>query len=87
MASVMGLTAKHLKHLARGAYLHDIAKIGIPDAVLLKEDRLTAEERTVMQVHVRIGYELVSRIPFLAPPAEIVLTTTNATTARGIPRV
>lgn len=86
MANLMGWTAEQLKHLARGAYLHDIGKIGIADSVLLKEGRLTAEERIVMQAHVRIGYELVSRIPFLAPAAEIVLTHHERYDGKGYPQ-
>ena len=86
MARARGCTAEQLKHIARGAYLHDMGKIGIPDAILLKEGRLTAEERAVMEAHVRIGYELVSRIPFLAPAAEIVLTHHERYDGTGYPQ-
>jgi HD-GYP domain-containing protein (c-di-GMP phosphodiesterase class II) len=65
---------KQLGSLARGAYLHDIGKLGIPDGVLLKPGPLTPDERTLMQQHVQIGFELVKGIPFLADAAEIVLT-------------
>jgi HD-GYP domain-containing protein (c-di-GMP phosphodiesterase class II) len=54
--------------------LHDIGKIGIPDSILLKEGKLTAEETAVMQTHVRIGYDIVCRIAFLSGAAQIVLT-------------
>jgi putative nucleotidyltransferase with HDIG domain len=74
MAKTMGCSSEQLKHLARGAYLHDIGKIGIPDAILLKGGKLAPEEMAIMQSHARVGYELVSRIAFLAPAAEIVLT-------------
>jgi putative nucleotidyltransferase with HDIG domain len=86
IAVAVGCTAEQLKHIARGAYLHDIGKIGIPDAILLKEGRLTTEERTMMQTHVRIGYELVHRIPFLAPAAEIVLTHHERFDGTGYPQ-
>src|SRR5260370_19162383 len=65
---------KQLGSLARGAYLHDIGKLGIPDGVLLKPGPLTPDERTLMQQHVQIGFELVKGMPFLADAAEIVLT-------------
>jgi len=74
MAQAMGCSGEQLKTLSRGAYLHDIGKIGIPDAILLKPGKLTEQERAIMETHVRIGYELVSGIGFLASSAEIVLT-------------
>ena len=86
MAKTMGCTSEQLKHIVRGAYLHDIGKIGIPDAILLKEEKLTAEEMAIMQSHVRVGYELVSRIAFLAPAAEIVLTHHERFDGTGYPQ-
>ncbi len=86
IARAMGCTAEHLKTIARGAYLHDIGKIGIPDSILLKEGKLHAEETAVMQTHVRIGYELLNRIPFLAPAAEIVLTHQERYDGTGYPQ-
>jgi len=86
IARAMGCTAEQLKTIARGAYLHDIGKIGIPDSILLKEGKLSAEEQTVMQTHVRIGYELVSRIPFLAAAAEIVLAHQERYDGTGYPQ-
>ncbi len=61
------------KTLARGACLHDIGKLGVPDGILLKPGPLTAQERKLMQQHVLTGYELVKQIPFLADAAEIIL--------------
>src|SRR5574337_1570842 len=74
MSMTMGLSSDQLKQIARGSFLHDIGKIGIPDAILLKPGKLTPSETQVMQTHARIGYELVSPIAFLAGAAEIVLT-------------
>ena len=86
IAESMGCNAEQLKQFARGASLHDIGKIGIPDGILLKAGRLTAEESDVMQQHVRIGYELVSRISFLAGAAEIVLTHQEHFDGTGYPQ-
>lgn len=86
LAESIGCDAEQLKQFARGAYLHDIGKIGIPDGILLKAGRLTAEEAEVMQQHVRIGYELVSRISFLAGAAEIVLTHQEHFDGTGYPQ-
>jgi len=73
IARAMGWPDKQLKSLARGAYLHDIGKLGIPDGILLKPGPLSEDERTLMQQHVRIGFDVVKDIPFLADAAEIVL--------------
>jgi response regulator RpfG family c-di-GMP phosphodiesterase len=73
IARAMGWSENQLGSLARGAYLHDIGKLGIPDAILLKPGPLTTEERTLMQRHSQIGFDLVADITFLADAAEIVL--------------
>lgn len=86
MAKAIGCSVEQLKHIERGAYLHDIGKIGIPDSILLKPGKLTPEEREVIQRHPSIGYELVSRIEFLAPAAEIVLTHQERYDGTGYPQ-
>jgi len=86
IAKALGCSSKQLKTIARSALLHDIGKIGIPDAILLKPGKLTEEERAVMETHVRIGYELVSSIAFLAGSAEIVLTHHERYDGRGYPQ-
>jgi response regulator RpfG family c-di-GMP phosphodiesterase len=67
-------TPEQLKSLAMGAWLHDIGKLAIPDAILFKPDTLSVEERRIIQGHVQIGYDLVKRIPFLTHAAELILT-------------
>jgi len=86
IARRMGCSGEQLKGLSRGAYLHDIGKIGIPDTVLLKPGKLTQEESTVMESHARIGYELVCCIGFLAGSAEIVLTHHERYDGTGYPQ-
>jgi len=86
IARAMGCTNEQLKTIARGAYLHDIGKIGIPDSVLLKQGKLTPEEMAIMQTHVRIGYELLSRIPFLSSASEIVLAHQERYDGAGYPQ-
>ena len=73
IARAMGWQEKELGSLARGAYLHDIGKLGVPDGILLKPGQLTAEERKIMQGHAQIGFDLVKDIPFLADATEVVL--------------
>jgi response regulator RpfG family c-di-GMP phosphodiesterase len=86
MAKRMGCSTDQLRQIARGSYLHDIGKIGIPDSILLKPGKLTAEETGVMQTHARVGYDLVCRIAFLAPAAEIVLTHQERFDGTGYPQ-
>lgn len=86
IAKAMGCSSETLKQVARGSYLHDIGKIGMPDSILLKPAKLTEEETAVMQTHARIGYDLVCRIAFLAPAAEIVLTHQERFDGTGYPQ-
>ncbi|MGH7745292.1 MAG: HD-GYP domain-containing protein, partial [Candidatus Dormibacteria bacterium] len=83
---LMGLPNAQLESIARGAYLHDIGKLGVPDGILLKPGPLTPEERQHMQKHVQIGFELVKGIPFLADTAEIILTHHERFDGKGYPR-
>lgn len=73
IARAMGWQEKELGSLARGAYLHDIGKLGVPDGILLKPGPLTPEERKLMQRHSQIGFDLVKDIPFLADATDVVL--------------
>jgi response regulator RpfG family c-di-GMP phosphodiesterase len=86
MAKQLDFTSDQLKHLERGAYLHDIGKIGIPDSILLKPGKLTVEETAIMQTHVRIGYELTSRVAFLSVAAQVVLTHQECFDGSGYPQ-
>ena len=54
-----------LRALRWGAYLHDIGKLGVPDAILLKPGPLTSEERLTMQQHSQLGHSLTQNLPFL----------------------
>jgi putative nucleotidyltransferase with HDIG domain len=86
IAKTVGCSTEQLKQIARGSYLHDIGKIGTPDAILLKKGKLNAEETRVMQEHARIGYDMVCRIAFLAGAAEIVLTHQERYDGTGYPQ-
>ncbi|MGF7030236.1 putative nucleotidyltransferase with HDIG domain [Paenibacillus mucilaginosus] len=68
----MNLTDRELGDLARGALLHDVGKIGVPDAILLKPAELTEEEWVVMKSHVEIGYRMLRHIAFLSPSLDVV---------------
>ena len=73
IAKVYGCNSEDFVTLGRGAWLHDIGKLAVPDSILLKPGPLTDVEWITMQSHVSIGYELVSKISFLSEAAEIVL--------------
>lgn len=59
--------------IEQGALMHDIGKIGIPDAILLKDGPLDENEREIMKEHPTIGYEILRGIRFLEPSLELVL--------------
>ena len=86
MATLLGGLDSQMKTIAMGAWLHDIGKLAIPDGILLKPGPLTPEERAIMQRHVRIGYDLIKDIPFLAEAADIVLGHHERSDGRGYPR-
>jgi len=86
IARAMGCDQEQIKVVARGALFHDIGKMGVPDAIILKPGRLTDTERSVMMTHVRLGYEILNRISFLAGPAEIVLTHHEQFDGTGYPQ-
>src|SRR5580700_5655087 len=86
IARATGWSEGKLGSLAKGAHLHDIGKLGIPDGILLKPGPLTPAERTLMQRHVQIGFDLVKDIAFLADAAEIVLTHHERYDGGGYPR-
>ncbi len=71
IGSRMGLTQRELEHLRRGALLHDIGKMAIPDAILLKPGRLTAAEWRVIRQHPQQAVRMLERIPHLAPALAI----------------
>jgi cyclic di-GMP phosphodiesterase len=86
IAKALNLREHQLTVIGFGALLHDIGKLAIPDGILLKPGPLTAEEHAVMQKHVRLGYEMVKGIEFLAEPAEIILTHHERCDGSGYPQ-
>ena len=64
---------KDLREVYWGSLLHDIGKIGVPDAVLLKPARLSEEEWRIMREHPRNGYVILQKLPYLSMAADIVL--------------
>ena len=71
IARAMGFSAEQLVHVRRGALLHDIGKMGVPDQILHKPGPLTEEEWRSMKRHPELAYELLSPIQYLAPALDI----------------
>ncbi len=69
---VMRVSARDLEALEWGGLLHDIGKIGVPDNVLNKPDRLTKEERAIMNAHPVIGANIIAPVTKLAPELPII---------------
>ncbi len=86
MARAMGLSKDKISVIARGAFLHDIGKMAIPDEILQKPGKLTAEELTIMKEHSYRGYLIVRKIPFLQEAAEIVYAHQERWDGTGYPR-
>ncbi|MDE3103569.1 MAG: response regulator [Acidobacteriota bacterium] len=82
----LGLNSTQLRTIARGAFLHDIGKIAIPDAILLKPGRLNEEEMAVMRQHCERGFQIVSKIEFLQEARDIVLSHHERFDGKGYPR-
>jgi putative nucleotidyltransferase with HDIG domain len=74
LTRAMGINPSQIKVIARGAFLHDIGKMAIPDDILRKPGKLSPEEQGVMREHSARGYHMLRKIPFLSEAAEIVFT-------------
>ena len=72
LARAVGLSPEQIRGLIKGAFLHDVGKIGIADAILRKPARLTVEETGVMQSHVRYGVEIVGKFEWLKDAMDVV---------------
>jgi putative nucleotidyltransferase with HDIG domain len=72
LSRAMGIAPNEIKVIARGAFLHDVGKMAIPDKILRKAGTLTPDEQAVMKEHCSQGYQMLRKIPFLSEAAEIV---------------
>ncbi len=86
IGEALGLSADLIDALQRGGMLHDIGKIGIPEHILHKPDRLTAEEYAVMQRHVKIGIQIIDAINSSASVLDIVSSHHEHHNGTGYPR-
>jgi PAS domain S-box-containing protein/putative nucleotidyltransferase with HDIG domain len=86
LARMMDVGDSELMQVRRGALLHDIGKLGIPDHILLKPDKLTDEEWQVMRKHPTYGYEMLCKIPYLQPALDIPYAHHEKWDGSGYPR-
>jgi putative nucleotidyltransferase with HDIG domain len=86
LARSMGVDADTMIHVTRGALLHDIGKMAIPDGILLKPGQLTDDERKLIQKHPVYAYEMLSPIEFLRPALDIPYCHHEKWDGTGYPR-
>ncbi len=86
VAREMNVSEQDLVHIHRGALLHDIGKIGVPDEILLKADSLTDEEWKTMKKHPEFARDLLFGIPFLRPALDIPYCHHERWDGSGYPR-
>ena len=86
LARSMGVSDELLVHITRGALLHDIGKMAIPDGILLKPGQLTDDERKLIQKHPVYAYEMLSPIDFLVPAIDIPYCHHEKWDGSGYPR-
>jgi putative nucleotidyltransferase with HDIG domain len=86
IARAMGVPREQILVIARGAFLHDIGKMAIPDNILRKPGKLDENERAIMKEHCYHGYQMLKKIPFLTEACDIVYSHQEHFNGRGYPR-
>jgi putative two-component system response regulator len=86
LARMMGVSEVDLHNMRRGALLHDIGKLGVPDSILLKPDKLTEEEWDVMRKHPQYAYDMIYPIEYLRPSLDIPYSHHEKWDGTGYPR-
>ena len=87
LAMTLGMKDQEdLDMIYRGALMHDVGKIGVPDQILRKPGPLTEEEWEFMRMHPADGYRILARVPYLRPAADVVLSHHERWDGDGYPR-
>jgi putative nucleotidyltransferase with HDIG domain len=86
LAKKMGINGDKLEHIRRGALLHDIGKMAIPDNILLKKGQLTLTERKFMELHPEFAKDMLDKINFLHPAIDIPYCHHEKWDGSGYPR-
>jgi hypothetical protein len=85
LAGALGLSEEQIQHLRRGALLHDIGKLAIPDEILLKPAALSEGERQAIQKHPIYAKQMLSAIPFLGPAISVAYSHHEHWDGKGYP--
>ncbi|MCC6189627.1 MAG: GAF domain-containing protein [Anaerolineales bacterium] len=85
LARQRGLSEAEIAEICRGALIHDIGKIGVPDAILLKPSALDPQERRIIQQHPQAGFEMLLGVPYLKDEIQIVLAHQERWDGSGYP--
>jgi HD-GYP domain-containing protein (c-di-GMP phosphodiesterase class II) len=86
LARKMNIKDEELAHVRRGALLHDIGKMGIPDAILLKPGKLNDEEWEIMKKHPVYAYDMLAPVDYLRPALDIPYCHHEKWDGSGYPR-
>jgi putative two-component system response regulator len=86
LAQSLGMSTEEIMHLRRGALLHDMGKIGIPDPILHKTGKLSDEEWTTMRKHPQLAYNMLYRVEYLRPALDIPYCHHERWDGAGYPR-
>jgi putative nucleotidyltransferase with HDIG domain len=86
IARTLGLPREQIEGIARGAFLHDIGKMAVPEAILTKAGSLTPGDMSIVKRHPLVGYRILQRAPFLAGASEIVYSHHERHDGTGYPR-
>ncbi|HNB36214.1 MAG TPA: response regulator [Anaerolineales bacterium] len=86
IVKAMKLSDEDMIHIHRGALLHDIGKLGVPDSILLKPDKLTDEEWRLMKMHPQYAYDMLYPIEYLRPAMDIPYCHHEKWDGSGYPR-
>jgi putative two-component system response regulator len=86
LAQALNISDDEITHIRRGALLHDIGKIGIPDSILHKPDKLTEEEWVIMRRHPQFAHDMLSPIEYLRPALVIPYNHHEKWDGTGYPR-
>jgi putative nucleotidyltransferase with HDIG domain len=86
IAQAYGMNEKELVHVRRGALLHDIGKMGVPDTILMNEGPLTEEEQKIMNKHSQYAFDILMPIAYLRPALDIPYCHHEKWDGTGYPR-
>ena len=86
LAQALNMKDEEIMHIRRGALLHDMGKIGVPDSILHKADKLSDEEWVIMRKHPRFAYEMLHPIEYLHPALDIPYNHHEKWDGSGYPR-